>query len=79
VRTALGMVKAGSLFILESYGILLIDDVELLLFTFWKYDPGPTSVVVEVGGTIGSCPLTAFLEVIEYLGAFWSSGLFTGS
>ncbi len=40
--------------ILESYGTLLKDDVEWLFFTFWKYEPGPTNVVVDVGSKIGS-------------------------
>ena len=64
------MLNTGYLIILESYGIRLIEDVELLLLTFWKYEPGPTRVVVEVRGTIGSCPLVIFRDVMEYLGAF---------
>lgn len=47
--------------------------------TFWKYDPGPTSVVVDVGGTIGSLPLENFLEVIVYFGALGNSGFPRGS
>ncbi len=69
----------GYFFIFESYGILLNEEVEWLFLTFWKYDPGPTNVVVEHVGTRGSCPLTDFLLVIEYLGAIKCYGFGTWS
>lgn len=60
----------GYLGILESYGIRLKDEVEWLFFTFWKYAPGPTKVVVEPRGAIGSWSFWIFRDVIVYFGAF---------
>lgn len=53
--------------------------MEWLFLTFWKYDPGPTRVVVDVGGIIGSWPFGNFLDVIVYFGALANPGFYTGS
>jgi hypothetical protein len=70
-------VTAGYFFIVEVRGIRCKSPVDWDL-PFWKYELGPTNLVVEPEATSGSCPLIVLLDPRVYLGAARKSGLSAG-